>query len=62
MTPEALVIPLGQAAARAVALTDVDPGRVLWDFPHPSGANGHRARQYTQAREAMTKTVAAWFG
>ena len=34
MTPEALVVPLGQAAARAVALTAVDPGRVLWEFPH----------------------------
>jgi hypothetical protein len=62
MTPDALVIPLGQATRRAMALTGVDPRRVLSDFPHPSGANGHRVRQYARAREAMRQTVAAWFG
>jgi hypothetical protein len=62
MTPDALVIPLGQATRRAMALTGVDPRRVLSDFPHPSGANGHRVHQYARAREAMAQTVAAWFG
>jgi hypothetical protein len=62
MAPDALVIPLGRATRRAMALTGVDPRRVLSDFPHPSGANGHRVRQYTRAREAMRQTVAAWFG
>jgi hypothetical protein len=62
MTPDALVIPLGQATRRAIALTGVDPGRVVWNFPHPSGANGHRVRQYARAREAMARTVSSWFG
>jgi hypothetical protein len=62
MTPDALVIPLGQATARAVALTGVDPRRVLRGLPHPSGANGHRRGQYVRAREAMARTVASWFG
>jgi hypothetical protein len=34
--------------------------RCLFDFPHPSGANGHRTRQYKTHREAMTAQVAAW--
>jgi hypothetical protein len=59
---EALVIPLGKVAARAVEFTGVDPSRVLWELPHPSGANGHRAAQYAQARKTLTQTVAAWFG
>jgi hypothetical protein len=62
MIPDALVIPMGQATRRAVQLTGVDGGRVVWGFPHPSGANGHRVRQYAAARDAMARTVAAWFG
>ncbi|RSN01232.1 hypothetical protein DMB42_40340 [Nonomuraea sp. WAC 01424] len=62
MVPDALIIPLGKAASKAVELTNVSPDRVLYGFPHPSGANGHRARLYTEAREAMTQRVATWTG
>ncbi|WP_345566569.1 hypothetical protein [Nonomuraea rosea] len=60
MVPDALVIPLGKAASKAVELTNISPDRVLSGFPHPSGANGHRARLYAEAREAMTQRVRTW--
>lgn len=59
-TPNALIIPLGQAAADGVLLAGVEPGRVLDGFPHPFGANGHRAWAYLQRREQLTETVRAW--
>jgi hypothetical protein len=64
MTQNALVIPLGKAAQDAVALLAtgglVRPGQCLTGFPHPSGANGHRARQYVANREALADQVARW--
>jgi hypothetical protein len=64
MTPSALVIPLGKAAQDAVALLAADglvtPGQCLIGFPHPSGANGHRARQYVANREALADQVGRW--
>jgi hypothetical protein len=57
----ALVVPLGRAAAQGVALAAVDPGRVLVDFPHPSGANGHRASQFLANQGSLSRTVRAWF-
>jgi hypothetical protein len=60
-TPEALVIPLGKAATEAVALTGIEPRRVLVDFPHPSGSNGHRERLYAEGRERLSKAVVDWF-
>jgi hypothetical protein len=62
MLPEALVIPLGRQATRAVAFAGAPPDRVLAEFPHPSGANGHRQRLYDKGRDEMTRTVARWFG
>jgi hypothetical protein len=64
MVPDAFVIPLGRAVSTLVraeadrgALT---PERCLFDFPHPSGANGHRVRQFAAKRDAMTAHVARW--
>lgn len=59
-TPNALIIPFGQAAADGVVLAGVESGRVLDGFPHPSGANGHRASAYLQRREQLSETVRAW--
>src|SRR5262249_57231911 len=54
MAAGALVIPLGTAAQDAVMLPTadglLDRGRCLLGFPHPSGANGWRVRQYTARR------------
>jgi hypothetical protein len=64
MTPGALVIPLGKAAQAAVSLLAADgllePGRSLTGFPHPSGGNGHRVRQYAANREALAGQVTRW--
>lgn len=58
---DALVVPLGQAAADGVLLAGVDRRRVLDGFPHPSGANGHRAKHYLDRHEQLGADVAAWF-
>jgi len=64
MTPDALVVPLGKAAQDAVSLLAadglIDPGRSLTGFPHPSGGNGHRVRQYAANREGLAGHVARW--
>jgi hypothetical protein len=64
MVPDAVIIPLGRTVATLLR-AEVDRGavvaeRCLFDFPHPSGANGHRAAQYKARREAMTAQVAEW--
>lgn len=45
MIPDAVVIPLGKTVSDALRReTDqgnIRPNRCLFDFPHPSGANGH---------------------
>lgn len=64
MAAGALVIPLGTAAQDAVMLPTadglLDRGRCLLGFPHPSGANGWRVRQYTARRETLREEVAHW--
>lgn len=64
MVPEAVIIPLGKTVARLLR-READRGaisedRCLFDFPHPSGGNGHRVRQYAQHREAMIGQVGRW--
>jgi len=62
--PEALVIPLGKAVTEAVnriaSADQIDALRVLLGFPHPSGANGHRKRQYEERRFDLTNQVEQW--
>jgi hypothetical protein len=64
MVPDAFVIPLGKTVVtilrREVERGSLDPGRCLFEFPHPSGANGLRTRLYETFREAMTVQVASW--
>jgi hypothetical protein len=64
--PDALIIPLGKAASSGVRYL-VNQGafneeRVLWEFPHPSGANGHRVRLFEHAKEGLRVRCAAWLG
>ena len=61
VAPDSLVVPLGRAAAKGVSLAGVDPLRVLEGFPHPSGANGHRASHYEATRTSMSQQVDTWF-
>jgi hypothetical protein len=64
MAPDALVVPLGKAAGAAVALlvdqSLLDPRRCLLGFPHPSGANAHRARQYAEQRAGLALAILEW--
>lgn len=64
MVSEAVIIPLGKTVAR-ILRREADRGaisedRCLFDFPHPSGGNGHRVRQYSQYHTAMTAQVEQW--
>jgi hypothetical protein len=64
LVPDALVIPLGKmvnaALARACARGALNPSRVLLDFPHPSGGNGHRTRLYEAKKDALSERVSRW--
>jgi hypothetical protein len=65
MVPSALIVPLGSAASQVVKFV-IEAGtlaseRCLIGFPHPSGGNGYRVRQYREHRDAMRATVAEWF-
>lgn len=62
--PGALIVPLGKAATAAVELL-ADAGRIerdrcLLGFPHPSGGNGHRVRQFSASRDRLTDEVRTW--
>jgi len=63
--PDALIIALGAAASSAVGLVieqgSISPERCLVGFPHPSGANGWRARTYESNHAQMRDQVRRWF-
>ncbi len=61
----ALVIPLGSAVQRTLRRV-VQEGhlrsdRCLFDFPHPSGANGSRVKDYAKHRLEMEAVISRWF-
>lgn len=64
LVPDALVVPLGEnvneillaACERGV----LDRTRVLVDFPHPSGNNGHRLEFFTERKTSLVEQVRAW--
>ncbi len=61
----ALVVPLGKAVEGILApLTadgSLDSSRCLFGFPHPSGANAHRARLFEADKGTMSEVVDRWF-
>ena len=62
---DALIIPLGKSVSDVVQ-DFVDKGwlageRYLFEMPHPSGANGHRKKQFEQSRSGMEQQVLKWF-
>jgi hypothetical protein len=57
MTPDALVIPLGRATSRAMALTGVDPRRVFSDFRIPQGP---MATESTSTSERVRQWARPW--
>jgi len=60
----ALIIPLGKAAQAAIEyLVDmgvINSNRCCLGFPHPSGANAHRAQQFYQNQKQLQDGVEKW--
>ncbi len=63
--PDALVIPLGEAVSQAleylVSSKRLESERCLLSFPHPSGANGHRKKQFEARKNALKSRALSWF-
>ena len=63
--PDALIIPLGNAVSAALAHLvnrgELSSDRCLFGFPHPSGANAGRVREFTARQQEMTRMVANHF-
>ncbi|GIP22066.1 uracil-DNA glycosylase family protein [Paenibacillus sp. J22TS3] len=61
----ALIIPLGKAVEQTMRAAQKEgwlEGRhILWGFPHPSGANGHRVSQFRANFEQMRAAVHGLF-
>lgn len=59
-----LIIPLGITAERIIrhlyTANQLTGHTILSGFPHPSGANGHRAKQFEQNKYAMIEKIRRW--
>lgn len=58
-----LVIPLGKVVSQAIKrFSELDEYHfILHGFPHPSGANGHRGREFTENQRRLKKIVKEYF-
>lgn len=60
----ALVIPLGRAVEKLIFKLieeqKLPNHHYVFGFPHPSGANGHRIRQFKQEKQQLRKTINRW--
>jgi hypothetical protein len=63
--PDALVVPLGvrvdEAIARLISAGALSASRCLVGFPHPSGSNGHKTKQWEANRAGLKRKVTRWF-
>lgn len=61
-----IIIPLGVTVANVLShLANknlLNSKQLLTGFPHPSGANGHRYKQFALNKERMRKELAYYFG
>ena len=61
---DCLILPLGKAVNSCLEYSAskgrVDMSNVLSGFPHPSGANGHRHRQFSDRRAELSRAVRTW--
>ena len=57
--PDALIVPMGRAVESTLRQLNL-PNKILWGFPHPSPANGHRKKQYANNLESMRRQVKLW--
>ncbi|MDW7650300.1 MAG: hypothetical protein SCK29_08925 [Bacillota bacterium] len=60
-----LVVPLGKAVSSVLeSLANeglVEKQRCLIGFPHPSGSNGHRVKEYNEQKENLSQIISQWF-
>jgi hypothetical protein len=60
-----LIIPLGINVAKVLHfLADnhyIKPNLILTGFPHPSGANGHRHKQFAENKAEIKRRIEAYF-
>ncbi|QXP67692.1 uracil-DNA glycosylase family protein [Polaribacter sp. AHE13PA] len=59
-----LIIPLGKSVSEILlkiqSENKLNGNFILNGFPHPSGANGHRAKQFETNKESMKETIKEW--
>jgi hypothetical protein len=57
----AAFLPLGKTVEAALRLLEdeglIPDGRTIYGFPHPSGANGHRTRQYENSKQRLSEVL-----
>lgn len=60
-----LIIPLGVNVSNALLylaeMGHLDSNNLLIGFPHPSGGNGHRHKQFEQNKESMKQMLHSYF-
>lgn len=63
--PNALIIPLGKSVEEILELMIsqnlIKREQCLLGFPHPSGANGHRKKQFEESKERLLKAIDTYF-
>lgn len=63
--PNTLIIPLGKAVEEVLELmisnSLIKREQCLLGFPHPSGANGHRKKQFAESKEQLLKIIDEYF-
>jgi hypothetical protein len=61
-----LIIPLGVNVEKVLGFLEernlLSAESILSGFPHPSGGNGHRHRQFAENKVAMENTLKSYFG
>ena len=59
--PNAQIVPLGRAVEEGLQVAGVgESSRILKGFPHPSGANGHRIKQFKSEYRRLRSAVSKW--
>ncbi|KIY21023.1 hypothetical protein [Mesobacillus subterraneus] len=65
MLQNAIVVPLGKSVEEVMRLYVseglLEEKNILFGFPHPSGANGHRLPQFNRNKEKMKNTIKDFF-
>ncbi|WP_374055845.1 uracil-DNA glycosylase family protein [Rossellomorea sp. FM04394] len=60
-----LIVPLGVNVSKALTYLSeeglIDSKSILNGFPHPSGGNGHRHRQFAENKQEMVEKMDAYF-